>query len=83
MDKVALLGRGEEPRDALGFVKALMEASDLGGSEAMGAMYELFDTRTPLRGPVRIPLKADADAADFARRCAEHGISATVQDAWP
>ena len=83
MDKVALLSRGEAPSDALAFVKALMEASELDGSEAMTAMYELFDTRTPLREPLRVPLKPGVDAAGFVQRCADHGIPAIVQDVWP
>lgn len=82
MDKVALLSRGEEPCDALGFVKALMAVSELDGSEAMTAMYDLFDTRNGLSEPLRVPLKPGADATDFVRRCADHGISAIVQDAW-
>jgi hypothetical protein len=83
MDTVALLRRGEEPTDPLGFVKALMAVSELDGSEAMTAMYELFDSRNALREPLRVPLKPGADAAAFVQRCADHGISATVQDAWP
>ncbi len=82
MDKIALLTRGEEPSDALGFVKVLMAVSDLDGSEAMSAMYELFDTRKAPGEALRVPLQPGADSADFVRRCADHGISAVVQDAW-
>jgi hypothetical protein len=82
MDKVLLLSRATEPTDALAFVKALIEVSTLDGSEAMSAMYDLFDTRAKLAEPLRVPVKPGADVAGFVHACEGHGIVAVVQDAW-
>jgi GNAT superfamily N-acetyltransferase len=81
MGRVLLLSRAggvPEGNPAL-FAKALAEVSQLSGSEAMLAMYDLYDASKVLTAPIAAPLNDDADPAGFLQLCAESGILAVIE----
>lgn len=80
MGRVLLLSRARAPdgNPAL-FAKALSDVSQLSGSEAMLAMYDLYDAGKDLAAPIAAPLDETADPADFLRLCAESGILAVIE----
>jgi len=80
MGRVLLLSRARAPdgNPAL-FAKALSEVSQLSGSEAMLAMYDLYDAGKTLAAPVAAPLDDGADPAAFLQLCAESGIIAVIE----
>lgn len=80
MGRVLLLSRARPPEGnpAL-FAKALSEVSQLSGSEAMLAMYDLYDAGKDLAAPIVAPLDEAADLAAFLALCAESGILAVIE----
>ena len=80
MGRLLLLSRARAPdgNPAL-FAKALSEVSQLSGSEAMLAMYDLYDAGKALAAPIAAPLDDAADPAGFLALCAESGILAVIE----
>jgi GNAT superfamily N-acetyltransferase len=80
MGRTLLLSREGTPRgNPAMFARGLSEVSQLSGSEAMLAMYDLYDAGKTLAAPIAAPLEDGADLAAFLQLCAECGILAEIE----